>query len=186
MEEKKKKVEKKVVKKKVEKTAVPNDEPFSIKAKRFVGSYKFLYTAFGVLLLLVVILSCLVFTKKNEIDKTKSNIVFSILETNTNNYLDLELEGLVGKEYTLKVTNYRKREVNDKEIHYAITVTNDTDVEIEVVKDDSKENLITDQKYSVIEGDLGKKEKEDTIYTFRVTNSDKLKKGDKIRIEVES
>jgi len=179
-----KKVEKKVVK---EKSALPNEEPFIDKFRRFVGSYKFLYTAFAVLLILVILLAIMVFTKSQENAGSKSNIVFSILEENTHNYLDMDLESLVGKEYTLKVTNYRGNKINPDGAHYTITITNDTEVEIEVLKDNKGENLITDGKVSVIEGEtFGATEKEETVYYFRVKNSDKIKAGDKIRIEVAS
>ena len=182
----KKKEVKKVVKKE-EKTAVPNAEPFGVRFKKFVSSYKFLYAAFGILFVVVILLACMVFVKGNEEKQKKSNIVFSIMEKNTRNYINLELAGLVGREYMLKVTNYRGNQINSDGAEYKIEVTNDTDVEIEVLKENQGENLITDQKHTIIEGDsFGKKEKEEVVYYFKVKNSDKLKDGDSIRIEVES
>ena len=83
----KKKVEKEVkTKKKVveEKTAVPNPEPFSVRFKRFVSSYNFLYVTFGLLLVLVILLGVMVFVKGGENSTGKSNIVFSIMEENIN------------------------------------------------------------------------------------------------------
>ena len=196
-----KKVEKKVVKKTTtkaspkketvkkvveEKSALPVEESFGVKFKRFISSYKFLYTAFAVLFVLVLLLAVMVFVKGREATENNSNIVFSIMEKNTRNYLNMDLESLVGKEYTLKVANYRKDKINEDGASYSITITNGTKVELEVVADDSDKNLITDQKETVLEGKFGTTEKEEVVYTFRVKNADKIKKGDTIRIEVAS
>ncbi|MBP5678996.1 MAG: hypothetical protein J6X28_04135 [Bacilli bacterium] len=195
MEEKKKKVEKKEVKKKEVKkpvkketrSALPNEEPFGLRFRRFVSSYKFLYTAFAVLFIIVALLAIMVFVRSREDVGNKSNIVFSILEENTHNYLDMDLESLVGKEYTLKVTNYRGNKINKNGAKYTITVTNETEGEIEILKENQGKNLMTDAKRTVIEGEtLGTEEKEEVVYYFRVTKSDKIKAGDKIRIEVAS
>lgn len=166
---------------------VPEEEPFGIRFKRFISSYKFLYTAFAVLLVLVLILAVMVYTKSREDQKTNSNIVFSIMQEGTRNSLNMDLNSLVGKEYSLKVTNYRANNINSKEIPYSIHIKNDTDVEIEVIKNHKGENLITDQHDTTIEGDpLAADEKEEVIYYFKVTNSDKIKTGDSIQIEVVS
>ena len=182
-----KKVTKRVVSKTVEKRAVPETKPTKEKVSEFISSYKFLYTTFGILLLIVIILACFVFIKGKEGSTSTSNIVFSILEKNTHNYIDLDLESLVGKEYILKVTNFRKNKVNTKGAKYTITILNDTDVEIEVLKENEGENLITDQKQTVIEGEtFSKTKKESVLYYIKVKNSDGLIKGDKTRIEIES
>lgn len=179
--------EKKVVKNGVEERALKDEVTFGMKTREFISSYRFLYTAFGVLLVLVILLAVMVFVKGNEAKENQSNIVFSIMEENTRNYLNLDLQSLVGKEYTLKVTNYRNNKVNKNSSHYSITITNDTDVEIEILKNNEGNNLMTNQKESVIEGEnFGTSEKEEVVYYFRVKNSDKIKEGDSIRIEVES
>lgn len=167
--------------------SVPVEEPFGVRFKRFISSYQFLYTAFGILLALVLILTIMVFTRSREEKQANSNIVFSIMEENTRNSLNMDLETLVGNEYALKVTNYRGNKVNSEEMLYSIKVTNDTNVEIEILKDKEGENLMTNQKETVIQGDpLAADEKEEVIYYFRVVNSDNLKSGDSIQIEVAS
>jgi hypothetical protein len=183
----KKEVKVKEEKKEVIKSVLPKEEPFNIKFRRFITSYGFLYTAFAILFVIVIMLALMVFTHKEDDKGVRSNIVFSIVEKETQSYLDMDLETLVGKEYILKVTNYRGNRLNTKGAHYTIAVTNNTNVEIEVLKNNQGENLITDMNYSVIEGEeLSKTEKEEVIYYFRVKNADKIKAGDKIRIEVAS
>ncbi len=189
--ESKKTVKKKVThraKKPVEKKSVlPVEESFGTRFRRFVASYRFLYTAFGVLLVLVVLLGIMVYVKGEEAKEKNSNIVFSILDENTRNSLSVDLASLVGKEYTLKVTNYRKNKINPNGAQYRLILTNDSDASIEVVKDDEAENLMTDSKKSVIEGEkFSKTEKENVIYTIRVKDSDKVKKGDSLEIEIQS
>ena len=195
MEEKKKKktttksTTKKEVKKveKEEKNAVPDDEPFSIKFKSFIASYKFLYTAFGILFAIVIILGCMVYVRTGEEPKHKSDIVFSIMESNTQNYLDLDLQTLVGKEYTLKVTNFRNNKINSEETPYKIVITNNSEAEIEILKNDAGQNLMTDQTTTTIEGEKFSTTKEESVvYYFRIKGEDKIKKGDTMRIEVDS
>lgn len=193
MEEKKKSTKKKATKevkeKKVveEKSAVPNPEPFGVRFKSFVSSYKFLYVTFGILLIIVLILGALVFVKGGEDMPGKSNIVFSILEKNTNNYIDLDLEGLKNKDYLLKVTNFRGNKINKDGARYSLTIINDTGVEIEILKNNTGDNLMNDANRTVIEGeDFGIKEKEEVIYYIKVKNPEAVKDGDKIRVEVES
>ena len=183
----KKEVKVKEEKKEVIKSVLPKEEPFNIKFRRFITSYGFLYTAFAILFVIVIMLALMVFTHKEDDKGVRSNIVFSIVEKETQSYLDMDLETLVGKEYILKVTNYRGNRLNTEGAHYTISVTNNTNVEIEVLKNNQGENLITDMNYSVIEGEeLSKTEKEEVIYYFRVKNAGKIKAGDKIRIEVAS
>ncbi len=196
MEEKKKKkstttksksktTPKKVVKE--EKTAVPDDEPFSVKFKSFVASYKFLYTAFGILFAVVILLGCMVYVRSGEQQTHKSDIVFSIMEQNTNSYLDLDLQTLVGKEYTLKVTNFRKNKINPEETPYKLVITNNSSAEIEILKNNAGQNLMTDQKTTTIEGEKFSTTKEEyVVYYFRIKGEDKIKKGDTMRIEVDS
>ena len=195
MEEKKKKktttksTTKKEVKKveKEEKNAVPDDEPFSIKFKSFIASYKFLYTAFGILFAIVIILGCMVYVRTGEEPTNKSDIVFSIMESNTQNYLDLDLQTLVGKEYTLKVTNFRNNKINSEETPYKIVITNNSEAEIEILKNDAGQNLMTDQTTTTIEGEKFSTTKEESVvYYFRIKGEDKIKKGDTMRIEVDS
>ena len=190
-EEKAVKPRKKVVKKRVSKeeiaTAVPQNVPLKERLTEFVSSYKFLYTTFGILLVIVIILACFVFLKGNDNNSHKSNIVFSILEKNTKNSIHLDLEGLEGKEYILKVTNFRDDKLNKEGAEYTITITNETDVEIEVLKNNEGENLMTNQKQTVIKGEkLSTTEKDTVLYYIRITNSEGLIKGDQISIEVDS
>ena len=180
-----KKEKKEVVKK--EKTAVPNAEPFGEKFKRFVSSYKFLYAAFGILLVIVILLAVMVFVKGNEASKNRSNIVFSIIDKDTHNYIDLDLATLVGNEYSLKIANFRRNQLNGDGAVYSIIVTNDSAAEIEILKGDDLENLMTDQQHTVIEGGpLSKTEKEEVVYRFRVKDGSSVKEGEKLRIEVDS
>ena len=180
------KVEKKEVKK-VEKSVIPNPEPASTKTKSFISSYAFLYTTFGLLFVIVIVLGIMVYIKSGEPAEHKGDIVFSIMEKDTNNYLDMELSSLVGKEYVLKVTNFRKNKLNKDGATYKITVTNGSEAEIEILKNDSGKNLMTNQEQTVIEGEkLSTKDRESIAYYFRIKNEDKVKKGDVMRIEVAS
>ena len=171
----------------IEKKPRANSKNIKEKIKKFVTSYKFLYSTFGILLILVIVLFVMVTNKNREEEKTKSDIVFSIMESNTNNAIYVDLEGLVGYQYDLKVTNYRSDRINENGATYTIVVTNDTEAEIEVLNDDNLENLMTDQKQTTITGKtLSATEREETVYHFKVKEGSKVKEGDRIRIEVNS
>ena len=193
MEEKKKKRTQKTTGKKPvkknrrEKNAVPNNEPFKEKAKRFLMSYSFLYTMFAFLLVLVIFLFVVATIKENEQKAKQSNIVFSIMEEKTKNYIDLELQTLVGHEYSMKITNHRKGKLNTKGSTYTLTITNNSDAEIIIHQDDNTENLMTDQNQTIIQGvPFSKTKKEETIFYFTVKENSQLKEGDKLHIEVAS
>lgn len=185
-----KKKKKKVVKEapakvKKEKEVSSNEKKGTL--SRIITSYKFLYSTFGILLVLVIVLFVAVTVKENKTEGKYSNIVFSIMESNTHNAIYIDLEELEGNQYDLKVANHRGGRLNEKGASYSITVVNETEAEIEVFNDDDLENLMTDQKETKIEGkSMSTTEEEETIYHFRVKEGSKVKEGDRLRIEVDS
>ena len=179
--------EKKVIEKQEEKEETLPIEESSNKFKEFISSYRFLYTTFGILFALVILLAIMVYTHERDYNGNSSNIVFSIMEENTHNSINIDLESLVGNVYALKVTNHRSGKISEKSIDYTITVVNDSAVELEVLADNQGDNLITDQKQTIIQGDgFGTAMEEEVIYYFRVVNSDMIKDGDSIQIIVAS
>lgn len=170
----------------VEKKSVPEEQPTSEKVKNFLSSYYFLYTVFGLLLVLVVFLAIMVTKKSNSNNKIdKGDIVFSIIEKNTNSDFNIGLMGLIGKRYALKVTNSRNGVLCSEDIPYKIHIVNNSDVEIEVLKDGGADNLMINNKETIIEAPaLGCSNKEETIYYIKITNSEKIKENDNLKIEV--
>lgn len=154
----------------------------------FISSYQFLYSSLAILFIIVVILGIMVFNKGREYRNNHANMVFPILEEKVHNSMNIDLNELKKKKrYLIKVTNYRGSKVNQNELSYSLTIHNDTNVSIEMVKGNDTKNLITDQKSSIIEGiSLKSKEKQEDVFYIRIIDDSKLKKKDKITIEIDS
>lgn len=144
---------------------------------------------FIILLILVFILGGLVWkAKKTNSKKVTANLVIAVLDFNKEHNFSLNVANLVNKkEYILKITNYRGDNVNQEEIPYTITLTNESKANVEVTKDESDQNLMVDQEATIIE-DLKLKSgvKQDTYYYIKITGNDKVKSDDKINIKISS
>lgn len=156
--------------------------------KTFFSSYKFLYSLFGILLVIVLILGILIFNKSREVKKNTANLVFPLLDKGINNSLDIDLYELtLVDDYSFKVSNFRQENVCEKDIEYSITVSNDTNTSIKISLSDSDKNLMKDQKMTKIDGGkLVGNEKNYDIYHVSVLSLDNVKKGDKINIKINS
>ena len=153
--------------------------------KQFISSYKFLYTTLIVLFIIVILLGIIVLGKKRE--KDSANIVIPILEKSSHSSLSIDLNNLKDKEYRIKVTNYRGKDINKEDITYKVVITNPTNNKIKVVEDKKTDNLMIDQKETTIDNQklLGNK-KQETIYTIQLEEGSKPSEDDKISIEFAS
>lgn len=172
---------------KVSKTKKNSKDTNKLKDK--ITTEKILLIVFILLLILVICLSVMVFKKKKENDeKLAANLVIPVLKAGTEENITLNVDSLVNEEeYILKLTNYRKNEVNKEEIPYTITVENNSDSEIEVTKDYSDYNLMIDQESIIIEDQkLRGDAKQDVFYHIKVTKKSDIKEEDKINIKIAS
>ena len=154
--------------------------------KDFITSYKFLYTTLITLFIIVLILSVLVFKASKKQETEKVNLVIPVLSKGSNNNLKVDLNAIYkhGK-YVIKVTNYRGKEVNEEETNFSIIVKNSTKNSIKIVKDNKKDNLMTNQENTTIEDQkLRSRIKEETTYTFTLENDSKPQENDLIDIEI--
>ena len=153
--------------------------------KKIFTSYEFLYTTLIVLAILVLFLAITVLGKKRE--KDSANIIIPIMEKSSHSSIGIDLESLKGKEYKIKITNYRDKEVNKEEMVYSLTIKNDTNSSIILTKEDKKENLMIDQRETTLEGlNLEGNKKDSTIYIIKLEEGSKPSKDDKISVEITS
>jgi hypothetical protein len=157
--------------------------------KSIVTSTTFLGIVFVLLLGLVIILGIYVHDKKNEErEELHANIMIPINEVETEYEFSISAIDLrkVGK-YIFKITNYLKDAINEDEIVYSITIQNPTDSVITLTKEDAKENLMLDQKKTVIENEiLPSLYKKDVYYTVQFAEIGDLKNKDLISIIINS
>lgn len=158
-------------------------------AKDLLQSVKTLTMVFVLLLILVIILFVLCVVKYKESKENEfANMVIPVYELNTDYEFNINAKTLSEvNEYVLKITNYKKKDINKEEIPYKLTISNDTDAVIKVTKGDSKKNLMNNQKETIVDNHtLKKDEKESIYYHIKVTKSNDLKRNDLIYIKIEN
>lgn len=161
----------------------------SSKLKNSITTERILLTVFILLLIIVAVLTFFVIKKKKENDnKLAANLVIPVIEKGTEENFSLNVNSFGDEdEYILKLTNYRGKKINEKEISYAVTVENNSASEIEVTKDDSADNLMIDQESIIIEDQkLKGKVKQDVFYHIKVTKKNDVKDDDRIYVKVSS
>jgi hypothetical protein len=176
------------------KTTTPKKRTSTKKAKgkkKLFTSDNILKVVFALLVILVIVLSVLVVNKnKNTKEEETANISVPIYETGTNNTISVNLKSLnevSGKEYILKVTNYKDNKLNSDKISYTITITNNTETKISVTKNSDTKNLMVDNSESVIEASmLSNTEKEAVYYHIKITKAIDLEENDTIDIKIAS
>lgn len=152
-----------------------------------LNSVKTLTIIFSLLLVLVIFLLvvCVIKYKESK-ENAFANMVIPVYETNTDYEFSINAKTLSEvDEYTFKITNYRKDEINKEEIPYKIEIKNDTNSTIKVTKDDSVKDLMKDQKDTIIaENTLKKDKKQNIYYHIRIKNSKDLTSKDLIYIKI--
>lgn len=152
-----------------------------------LNSVKTLTIVFVLLLVLVISLLVLCVIKyKESRENAFANMVIPVYETDTNYEFNINAKILSEvDEYTFKIVNYRKKELNKEEIPYKIEIKNDTNSVIKVTKNDSKKDLMKDQKETIIDENTLKTDKKENIYYhIKITKSNDLTKDDLIYIKI--
>lgn len=156
-------------------------------AQDLLNSVKTLTIVFISLLILVISLLVLCVIKyKESKENAFANMVIPVYETDTNYEFNINAKILSEvEEYTFKIVNYRKKELNKEELPYKIEIKNDTNSVIKVTKNDSKKDLMKDQKETIIDENTLKTDKKENIYYhIKITKSNDLTKDDLIYIKI--
>lgn len=152
-----------------------------------LNSVKTLTIVFVLLLVLVISLLVLCVIKyKESRENAFANMVIPVYETDTNYEFNINAKILSEvDEYTFKIVNYRKKELNKEEMPYKIEIKNDTNSVIKVTKNDSKKDLMKNQKETIIDENTLKTDKKENIYYhIKITKSNDLTKDDLIYIKI--
>ena len=119
------------------------------------GNEKILLISFIALLVLVIILTIVAVNKKKEYDKKQSaDIIMPIIEKSVNNTFNIDISNLKEKglkSYSFKITNYKDKKTNSKQIEYKLSInTLENDVELKLYKNKDDKNLLTNsEKYEI-------------------------------------
>lgn len=159
------------------------------KKKSIFTTENILAAVFGILLIVVIVLGVMVFNKSRENkDKVNANLVVPIFEVNAEENVSLNTLALANEdEYVLKITNYKDDKVIAEKVNYSITVENDSKAIVKVTKNKDTEDLMKNQKSTVIENqELKSNAKEDVYYHISITEKNKIDKDDKVNIKIAS
>ena len=151
------------------------------------------------LLLVTIFLALLVFTiilgfkaynlgkeKKKEV---QANIVVPVLSKSTNNELSIDVGNMAAKEekeYIFKISNERNGKINQEEIIYSIQFNKDDNIALEVFKNSSDKNLLTNSELKIKDNKLKSQEKQEDTYTVKIKTIAKTKSKQLVTIKVAS
>jgi len=183
-----KKVEDEVVKKKVSRSRRNKKvEKEENKNKNLFSVDNLLKLIFFVLLIVVIVLGVMVVKKDNESgSKVQANIVIPVFEKGSSSSVTINADNL-SSDYIIKVTNYRSDSINKTKLNYSVNVLNGTSSSIKVLKNNSKDNLMVDNKNTIIENESLRKDiKENVYYYIRISDYSKVKKDEKIVVRIDS
>ena len=143
--------------------------------KEIVTSVTFLKVVFFLLVILVIILGILLYQKdKKEKAAFDSNITIPLYQLDPSFTFGVDVLALSkekSKDYVIKVTNYKQDYISEEEISYQVLIENLTSAEITLTKDDSKDNLIQEQKKTLLEEVMPSSgEKEETYYHIHLSS----------------
>ncbi len=183
-----KKVEDKEVKKKASRSRRNKKvEKKDNKKKNLFTLDNLLKLIFFVLLIVVIVLGVMVVKKNNESgSKVQANIVIPVFEKGSSSSVTINADNL-SSDYIIKVTNYRSDSINKTKLNYSVNVLNGTSSSIKVLKNNSKDNLMVDNKNTIIENESLRKDiKENVYYYIRISDYSKVKKDEKIVVRIDS
>lgn len=127
-------------------------------------------------------------TKKNYNEYIRASIVVPVLSKDTNNNISVDIENMKkgdSKSYTFKVANNKDNNINPEEVVYALQLINTENVNVEVYKNDSKENILPESNIILDNKLVADKEQIDT-YTLKITAINNTKDKELITIKIVS
>lgn len=158
----------------------------STKKKTFWTSDNILKLVFYILLVIVVILGIIVFIEsKKENKKELANIVVPVQTKGTQSTITINADNL-SKDYIIKVTNYRNNKINSKKLQYDVNVINNTSTNIKVTKNSSSNNLMVDNKNTIVKGENLKSTIKEDVYYHISLDDDNVKNKETIVVRITS
>lgn len=159
------------------------------KTKKLEKQDKMLILTFIGLIALVIVLGVVALNLDNIYKDDSNDLTIPILEKHSESELSVEAKGLKkddSKEYILVVTNYKEKEILEKAITYDLDITPTENIEVKVYKNNSSDNLITEDDLLVENNKLSAKRKIEDTYKIVIKAKSETKDTDKITIKIHS
>ena len=158
--------------------------------KGFFSSLLFLKIFFGVLIILVITLGVLIYQKESNLEeKEDAHITVPVYQVGTDFEFGIDaalLNKESNKEYILKITNYKGNKKIKEDVPYQIIVENPTDSVISIKKNHDKDNLMQEQKTTIIEDVMPSKDKVDVYYHIVIDSVGNLQNNDFYSVKIVS
>ena len=141
------------------------------------------------LIVLVAILGIVALNLDNIHSDDEHDLLIPVLEENADSELSVEVNDLeegATKEYILVVANYKDKEILEKTLTYDVDITPTESVEVKVYKNESSDNLITEDDLLIENNKLKAKEKTKDTYKIVITAKQTPKETEKITIKIHS
>lgn len=141
------------------------------------------------LIVLVAILGIVALNLDNIHSDDDHDLLIPVLEENADSELSVEVNDLeegATKEYILVVANYKDKEILEKTLTYDVDITPTESVEVKVYKNESSDNLITEDDLLIENNKLKAKEKTKDTYKIVITAKQTPKETEKITIKIHS
>ena len=150
---------------------------------------KMLILTLAGLVVLVIVLGIVALNLDNIYKDTSADLTIPILEEHSDSELSVEAKDLeegATKEYILVVTNYKEKNILSKDIEYDLDITPTENLEVKVYKNESSDNLLTENDLLIENNLLKAKKKSEDIYKIVIKAKSKTDETDKITIKIKS
>ena len=157
--------------------------------KKLEKQDKMLLLTFIGLIALVAVLGIVALNLDNIYKDDSNDLTIPILEEHSESELSVEAKDLAkdeSKEYILVVTNYKEKEILEKTITYDLDITPTENLEVKVYKNNSSDNLITENDLLIENNKLSSKKKTEDTYKIVIKAKSETKETDKITIKIHS
>ena len=144
-----------------------------------------------IVLILLVILNIFLTVKvikqsKLENKQVHTMITIPVLGEQTNNEISVDIANMKKgdtKDYSFKVANNKDKSINDEEVIYGLQLVYEDGIEVEVYKNNGKDNILPENNI-ILDNKLKAKEEQEDIYTLKIKANKKTENKKLLTIKV--
>ncbi len=144
-----------------------------------------------IVLILLVILNIFLTVKaikqsKLEKEQVHTMITIPVLGEQTNNEISVDIANMKKgdtRDYSFKVANNKDKSINDEEVIYGLQLVYEDGIEVEVYKNNGKDNILPENNI-ILDNKLKAKEEQEDIYTLKIKANKKTENKKLLTIKV--
>lgn len=148
-------------------------------------------TILVIVLILLVILNIFLTVKaikqsKLEKKQVHTMITIPVLGEQTNNEISVDIANMKKgdtRDYSFKVSNNKDKSINDEEVIYGLQLVYEDGIEVEVYKNNGKDNILPENNI-ILDNKLKAKEEQEDIYTLKIKANKKTEDKKLLTIKV--